>query len=358
MKDEGAQFEVVPEAVLAGRYKVVRTIGSGAMGRVYLVQDIQNDNVERALKILHPDLLRDNLATERFLREAKVMQTVKHPNVVRTLEVAQHRQQLFYTMEFVPGRSLEDVMAAEGFSYDRAIQLILEVASGLEAVHAAHVIHRDLKPSNILILDNGAVKITDFGVAKTFGSKLTGNQDIIGTPVYMAPEVVKGGEELTAAADLYSFGCILYEVLTGGPPFRGYPAEVLAKHVNELPKAPKLDRNGVPGWLNDLVMKLLAKSPADRPRSAREVVNVVQFHRKEAPDMPGEFGAAPHRSGETVRRRGPARYSFAKSFRLAGESVGIVSNGKLAAAIVILVLVGGFLAIGIVLSVVEIVKSS
>jgi eukaryotic-like serine/threonine-protein kinase len=269
------------------RYEVIQQLGTGAMGAVYLVKDSLLDGAERALKILHADLTRDEMVTKRFLREAQLMQTVSHPNVVRVFEVAHQGGLLYFTMEFVRGKPLDDLIAQKALKKDKLYNFILQLCEGLDAIHASDIIHRDLKPANILILDNGSVKITDFGVARPGSSNLTAHKEILGTPQYMAPEIIQG-HDLTASVDLYSLGIILFEVCTGEVPFlHESAAQLMWMQVRRAPAQPKDINPAVPQWLNDLIGRLLAKTANDRPRTVREVINIVkmQLERKGSPEV-------------------------------------------------------------------------
>lgn len=265
----------------AGRYTIERTLGIGSMGTVYLVRDNQA-GTQRALKILHGDLLSDETLTKRFLREAELMKRVNHPNVVRTYDVGESDGLLFFTMELVNARSLDAIIKEEGFPISKVADLIIMSGSGLEAVHALEIVHRDMKPANILVLEDGNVKITDFGVARPSTSNLTGRQEILGTPQYMAPEIIQG-HDISSSADLYSFGVILYEVVTGNPPFlHDQIPQLMWMHVRRAPTPPKEINPDVPVWLNDLILRMMAKTPAERPASISDVVALARRHSKTA----------------------------------------------------------------------------
>ena len=176
-------------SVIANRYTIQRSLGAGGMGTVYLAQDSLNNGALVAVKVLHPDLVVDDRQSQRFMREVQLMRKVDHLNVVRTYDVGSDGEIVFFTMEYVPGKSLEAFIEGQSFPRERIPKLILGVAAGLEAIHRAGIIHRDLKPANILVLEDFQPKITDFGVARPEFSELTAHNEIIGSALYIAPEV-------------------------------------------------------------------------------------------------------------------------------------------------------------------------
>jgi serine/threonine protein kinase len=262
--------------VIANRYTVLRCLGSGGMGAVYLAEDSFLEGDQVAVKVLHPDLVVDAKQSQRFLREVQLMRKVDHPNVVRTFDVGSDASIVYFTMEYVAGKPLEAFIEGQNFPKEKLSKLILDVAAGLEAIHKANIIHRDLKPANILVLENYQSKITDFGVARPEYSDLTAHNEIIGSALYIAPEVWLG-TKLTSSVDLYSFGVVLYELTTGVLPFDGdSPASLMRMHLEFKPIAPKELNPEVPVWLNKLILKLLAKTPEERLRDAGELIDYVQ----------------------------------------------------------------------------------
>ncbi len=245
------------------------------MGSVYLASDSMLANEEIAIKVLHAELCRNQKHTQRFLREVQLTRKVTHPNVVRTFDVGNEGGRLFFTMEFAPGATLKEKLHAGNLDCYEAAGILREVAKGLFAIHQVDIIHRDLKPGNIIITPDGFVKITDFGVAKPGVSDLTGHNEIIGSIPYMAPEVWVG-RGVTAQADLYALGVVAYEMLTGVLPFEGdSPAELMCKHLEQRPVAPKELKPDLPEWLNTLILQLLEKDASRRPDGAKTVVEVI-----------------------------------------------------------------------------------
>jgi serine/threonine protein kinase len=255
-------------SVIANRYELQSTLGVGGMGTVYLATDKLLDGIIVAIKVVHREYCSHPALRKRFFREVKLMNMVNHKNVVRTFEVGEDGNHLYYTMEYVPGIPLSEF---DGISIDAFPDLIDQICSGLGAIHASEILHRDLKPGNILVLPDHTVKITDFGVARPKVSNLTQHEEIIGSIDYLAPEIWLG-TEMGPSIDFYSLGVILYELLTGVLPFESdRPANVMWMHVNQVPAAPIDLVPETPLWLNNLIVSLLAKTSDERPATAGEI---------------------------------------------------------------------------------------
>ena len=251
------------------RYRVERLLGRGGMGEVYLAIDtLLSEDLGAsyvALKVLRADLSEDESYRKRFLREVAVTRSITHPNVVRTFDVGHTDGLLYFTMEYVEGETLDKRLADEPLDYASAASVLAQAAHGLSAIHSAGVVHRDLKPSNLIMTPTGEIKITDFGVARSANSSLTTTHEVIGSLYYLPPEAWKG-EDITAQSDVYSLGVVAYELLTGVVPFDGAAApEIMCKHLEATPVAPILLVEAMPGWMSELVISMLEKSPHDRP---------------------------------------------------------------------------------------------
>ena len=283
MIDDSEYDYFLPEGhVVARRYELEGPIGSGGMGSVYAARDLVLQGETVAIKILHGEFSHDRRHTERFLREVQLMRRVNHPNVVRTYDVGADENLVYFTMEFVSGHPLDAIIESRAFPASQLPNVICEICNGLEAIHDAEIIHRDLKPGNILVLENCSIKIADFGVARPQSSELTAHNEIIGSSSYMAPEIWLG-DELTSSVDLYSLGIILYELNTGSVPFtEENPAALMRAHLDRAPVPPQELNPQIAPWLNRLILRLLAKSPLERPRSAKEVFEYVQLHTSES----------------------------------------------------------------------------
>lgn len=262
--------------LLAGRYKLERQLGTGGMGAVYLASDEMLDSERVALKVLHPHLLEDEKLTKRFLREVQLTRKVTHPNVVRTFDAGKAGKLFFYTMEFVAGETLQSKFLESPAEADAAVRILVQICEGLAAIHESGIIHRDLKPGNVMIRPDGTVKIADFGIARQGVSTLTTNEETLGSALYMAPEIWEG-QPIGMVTDIYALGITLYELVTGVHPFAASScAEVMRRHLEITPVEPKVFAPALPGWFNQLILRMLAKSPSGRPSSVSEVLKFIE----------------------------------------------------------------------------------
>ncbi len=261
------------QSVVEGRYVIERELGRGGMATVYLARDLRQRR-RVAIKVLDPEVARA-LGSERFLREIGISARLTHPNILTLHESDQADGVLYYVMPYVEGESLRERIAREGhLSLDEAVAIVGQVADALDYAHAEGVIHRDIKPENILLAGDHAV-VTDFGIARAVDSagseRLTESGLAIGTPTYMSPEQVGAGRSVDARADVYSLGCVAYEMLGGEPPFTGSsPLAVMARHaVDPVPSLRTL-RSTVPRGVERVIERALEKVPADRFSSAHD----------------------------------------------------------------------------------------
>jgi len=266
--------------VLDGRYRMDSLLGRGGMGVVYRATHIHIDT-EFAIKVLHPDLVANQSAIERFRREARAAGRIHHPNAIQVTDFGVTKEGIVYlVMELVDGQSLREMLLMEGtFEYYRAVAIMHQACAAVEAAHQSGVIHRDLKPDNIVVQRVGnieKVKVLDFGIAKLkektpsddSGQSLTREGMVIGTPEYMSPEQCRA-RSLDARSDIYSLATILYEMLCGAPPFTAEsPLEVVAKHLNGVTRPLSQVCSSVPKPIEQVVMRALEKDPAKRPSSA------------------------------------------------------------------------------------------
>jgi len=264
--------------VLAERYRLLEVVGSGGMGAVYKAMHL-GLNRPVALKLLHGHVASFPGATERFRREAMLLARLRHPGAVLVHDFGEDASDLYIAMELLEGVTFDDlIFARTPPTSARIVTLCAQVLEVLEAAHALGIIHRDLKPSNLMLVKQGEheqVKVLDFGLATVVGegqlAKLTQTGTVQGTPEYMAPEQCKG-EPVGPTADLYSLGCILYELLTGQLPFTaGSAAEVFAGHMYRAPVPPRqvAPERAIPAALETVVLRALAKRPAERPPDAQ-----------------------------------------------------------------------------------------
>lgn len=274
----GSEKTLAAGTLIAGRYRILKPLGTGGMGSVYLAADRLLGDEKIAIKILHTGFVNDETQMARFLREVQLMRKVNHKNVVRTYDVGTDREYNYFTMEFVPGMQLEKLLGPKGVPQDEIVGYATQLCEALQAVHAAGIVHRDLKPGNILVLEDGTLRITDFGVARPEISNLTAHDEIVGSVCYIAPEIWLG-KKITASVDLYALGIILYELATGQVPFDGEsPAMLMRSHLDKAPTPPKQLNPAVELWMSKLILRLLAKSVNDRPRDAKEVLEYIKLH--------------------------------------------------------------------------------
>jgi serine/threonine protein kinase len=260
-----------PGMVLAGRYRLERVLGRGGMGEVWLGRDQSVLQRDVAVKVL--PALSGAESVARFQREAETLARLQHPGITVVHDAGRHDGYLFIIMELLHGGDLAQVMTGHpgGLPVARALDFARQIVDALAAAHGKGIVHRDLKPANLFVQAGDRVKICDFGIAHSTDatSRFTSTGHAIGTPLYMSPEQCRA-EAVDARSDLYSLGCLLFELLTGRPPFSAdQPAYVvMGQHVEHAPPRPRELRGDIPVPLADLVAALLAKSPDDRPRIA------------------------------------------------------------------------------------------
>jgi serine/threonine-protein kinase len=260
-----------------GPFLVEKELGSGAMGTVYRVRYTKTDQTY-ALKIIALGLLGNETAQARFEREAKILQQLKHPNIVRLFAVGRFRGTPYFAMEFVEGEALDRILERrDRFTWEQIVALGKQVCAALVHAHEKGIIHRDLKPSNLMILPDGTVKLADFGIAKDVDvTALTGDRNTVGTAAYMSPEQCRG-ERLTSKSDLYSLGVVFYELLTGRKPFTAEsPIDMFMQHVQGTFVRPSRLVMDLPVWLDTLVCQLLEKKPEHRPLDAAMVARALE----------------------------------------------------------------------------------
>ncbi len=265
-----------PGTTFAGRYDVKEVLGVGGMGMVFKAVDRQLGEVI-AIKTLKGEFLsQDPTALERFKSEIRLARRISHRNVVRTHDLGEHAGTWFITMEYVEGKSLKELIRARGrLPLAVALSVGKQLARALEVAHEQGIIHRDIKPQNMVVEPDGVLKVMDFGIARLASrqpeSGMTQAGTVVGTPEYMAPEQI-GGASVDHRADIYAAGCVLYECLTGRPPFTAEtPYQIVAKLLEETAARPRSINPDVPPALDALVMMTLAKQPEGRPQTAVEL---------------------------------------------------------------------------------------
>ncbi len=258
---------------VGGRFRLIQRLGTGGMSSVYLARHVLIDRL-MAIKTLRRDLARDPVQRDRFLREARAVNRINHENIVEISDFGETDDGLVYlVMEYVPGEPLLKLLSDGPMAILRALDIAEQCANALSRAHQMGVIHRDLKPENILIVQRKErrdfVKLLDFGIAKILDApSLTGSQQIFGTPGYIAPEYIQS-TDIDGRSDLYSLGCILYELVTGALPFDyEYPGDLLVKHVTEPPVRPAIRLPGIEPSVEEFLLRCLEKNPDNRFRDA------------------------------------------------------------------------------------------
>ena len=264
--------------LLGGRYELEGVVGRGGMAEVYRARDIRLDRIV-AIKTLRADLARDQIFQARFRREAQSAASLNHPSIVAVYDTGEDMATgvpvPYIVMEFVDGRTVRDLLQ-EGHRLlpERSLEIIDGVLRALDYSHQAGIVHRDIKPGNVMVTRNGDIKVMDFGIARAMSdaqATMTQTAQVIGTAQYLSPEQARG-DRVDSRSDLYSAGCLLYELLTGRPPFTGdSPVAIAYQHVRENPVPPSRVDPDVPPWADAIVLKAMAKSPADRYQSAADM---------------------------------------------------------------------------------------
>jgi eukaryotic-like serine/threonine-protein kinase len=285
--------------LLGGRYELDGVVGRGGMAEVYRARDIRLDRIV-AIKTLRTDLARDQTFQARFRREAQSAASLNHPSIVAVYDTGEDMTSgvpvPYIVMEYVDGRTVRDLLQ-EGHRLlpERSLEIIDGVLRALEYSHQAGIVHRDIKPGNVMVTRNGDIKVMDFGIARAMSdaqATMTQTAQVIGTAQYLSPEQARG-ERVDARSDLYSAGCLLYELLTGRPPFTGdSPVAIAYQHVRENPIPPSRIDPDIPRWADAVVLKAMAKAPADRYQSAAEMRADLQ---RAAQGMPVSAVAPPTR---------------------------------------------------------------
>ncbi|GHH35396.1 Stk1 family PASTA domain-containing Ser/Thr kinase [Lentzea cavernae] len=280
--------------LLSNRYELGETLGYGGMSEVHKGRDVRLGR-DVAIKVLRADLARDAQFQERFKREAQNSAALNHPAIVAVYDTGETQTEYgplpYIVMEFVDGRTLRDIVKTQGpLSGKRAMEVMADVSAALDFSHRHGIVHRDVKPANVMITKSGAVKVMDFGIARALHdgqAAVTQTAAVIGTAQYLSPEQARG-ESVDGRSDVYAAGCVLFELLTGEPPFTGdSPVAVAYQHVREDPKAPSQLNPKVSPQLDAIVLKAMSKGPANRYQSAAEMradlVRVLSGQRPSAP---------------------------------------------------------------------------
>lgn len=283
------------------QYLMLRRLGSGGMADVYLALQPSLDR-QVAIKVLKPDLADDDSYVRRLHNEAKSVAALVHPHIVQVYEVGEWQSHHFIAQEYVPGLNLKQQLAkTPGLTVSEGLRILMAVTSALEKSESLNIVHRDIKPENILLGDDGVVKVADFGLARRMHGRqqleLTQVGMTVGTPLYMSPEQIRGGN-VSSASDMYSLGVTAYHLLAGHPPFDAEtPLDIAMQHLSATPSSLRDKRADVPVALDRLVMRMLAKQPAGRPASFRQLHQALTEIQQELLS-----GAQPPPSGSAISR--------------------------------------------------------
>ncbi len=311
--------------LLSNRYELGDTLGYGGMSEVHRGRDVRLGR-DVAVKVLRADLARDPTFQLRFRREAQNAAALNHPAIVAVYDTGETESENgplpYIVMEYVAGQTLRDIVKTEGpLASRRAMEVMADASAALDFSHRHGIVHRDVKPANIMITESGAVKVMDFGIARAVAdgqAAVTQTAAVIGTAQYLSPEQARG-ETVDARSDVYASGCVLFELLTGDPPFTGdSPVAVAYQHVREEPNRPSEVNPQVPAALDAVVLKALSKNPANRYQSAAEMradlVRVLSGQRPKAPMVMSE-------EERTAMMAGPAATQVAATRRHAPDAV-------------------------------------
>ncbi len=257
---------------ISDRYQIIKSIGEGGMANVFLAYDtILDRNV--AIKVLRGDLANDEKFVRRFQREALAASSLSNPNIVEVYDVGEDNGEYYIVMEYIEGKHLKQLLKKRGkLTVAEAVDIVLQITDGMSVAHDSYIIHRDIKPQNIMILENGLVKITDFGIAMAMNStQLTQTNSVMGSVHYLPPEQASG-KGATLQSDIYSIGILFYELLTGHLPFKGENAvEIALKHLKEPLPSIRDDVPNIPQSVENIIIKATAKNPKNRYNDAREM---------------------------------------------------------------------------------------
>ncbi|HZF48672.1 MAG TPA: serine/threonine-protein kinase [Polyangiaceae bacterium] len=305
-----------------GEYLVRRLIGEGGMGKVYEGEERLTKR-RVALKVLHKELARSEQGRRLFLNEMQILAHLEHPNIVRSLSSTEAAGELVMVLEYLDGRTLRAVLSEERkLPWQEAVRIITAVASALVAAHGQQppIIHRDLKPENIMVLNDGTVKVMDFGIAKVIQALNQTNTQSVGTLQYMSPEQIDA-HTIDHRSDLYCLGLIFYELLAGHPPFQsGSPRQLLNLQCTaDPPPLPDEVRGGLPKGVEQLLFQLLEKAPEDRPYLAQDVIERLEPFQVAAPTGSRTSLGVSARSTAAIT---PHRASATPSAERAGEASG------------------------------------
>lgn len=291
LRDERAKSEggLLAQKQIGG-YKLTRRIGEGGMGEVYLAEQL-NMHRQVALKVLHGKWADDEEFRKRFLLEARAAGKLSHQNLIQVYDVGKYQGKYYFSMEFVDGVTVEDLIQHEGqVPTDQVFDIVLQVCSSLKYLSRENIVHRDIKPANIMITKDGTVKLGDFGfIQSVYDAELMQEGTTLGTPDYISPEQARGDRNLDVRSDIYSLGATVYHMLAGDPPFKGSCSQVMRDHIDAEPPDVRKLRADLPKELLRVLNKMLEKDPADRYQSAEELIQDLEMAKIDGAGRDGKL---------------------------------------------------------------------
>ncbi len=324
-------------------FVIGETIGVGTVGTIYCVTE-RDTGKTFALKLLSPAVSTDANIVRRFEREMLILSKLDHPNIVAYHGDGKHQGQLFYVMELIKGGTLKELLQRCGpLSWQEAAECGRQIASALQHAHNHGIIHRDLKPGNVFFTEQGQMKLGDFGIARDLrANDLTDTGLTVGTYAYMAPELIRGSRDITGQVDLYALGCVLFEMLTGRPPYMGDNfAAIFDQHLTASPPRVRELVDDCPAEIEKLIIQLLEKSPEDRPFNARSVQGILGELIAHVPDA-RQTDSGKDRAAGSVRpiqaRLRNRILQMNNSTEVSWRTLGFVSLGVIALIVVMMLL--------------------
>lgn len=277
--EKSERYEEYEGFVLDDRYVLEKLIGVGGMAVVFRARDMYINNNTVAIKMLKEDVASDTVMVKRFKNESRAESMLKHPNIVSVHDVSVKGEVKYMVMEFVYGMTLKNYLKAKGgpLSFEEITSYTMQILKALSVAHENNIIHRDIKPQNVMVLENGKIKVMDFGIAKLPNAEtVTVTDKAIGTVYYMSPEQARG-KQIDCRSDIYSLGAMLYELSTGTLPFKGdSPVSVVLKQINENPVPPRHIKPEIPVGLEQIILCAMSKKPQDRFQSADIMLDYVK----------------------------------------------------------------------------------
>lgn len=291
--------------LLDNRYEILEVIGTGGMAVVYKAR-CHRLNRFVAIKILKDDLSQDEEFRRRFHAESQAVAMLSHPNIMSVYDVSTTDEADYIVMELIDGITLKQYMEKKGvLNWKETLHFGMQIAKALEHAHSRGIVHRDIKPHNVMVLKNGSVKVTDFGIARIMSKSNTLTKEALGSVHYISPEQAKGGR-VDARSDLYSLGVVMYEMMTGRPPYDGEsPVSVAIQHINGTPPMPSMLNPNIPGGLEQIIMKAMEKDPAKRYANATEMLYDLEEFRKN-PSILFDFKSGSIDDALMMHAKGPA----------------------------------------------------